>query len=66
LLLAVFFYLPAYSPITPGPTNHVLHCGSPSQPLRGWRWLDNDLVNFISSGAGALLAAGFWIFIVGQ
>jgi uncharacterized protein (TIGR00297 family) len=42
------------------------HCGSPSKPLRGWRWLDNDMVNFISSGVGALIAAGLWIFIVGQ
>ena len=28
-----------------------------TRPLRGWRWLDNDWVNFISSAAGAALAA---------
>ena len=31
--------------------------GTPNTPLRGWRWLDNDWVNFISSGVGAALAA---------
>ncbi len=36
----------------------IHHCGSRSRPLRGWGWLNNDLVNFISSGLGALVAAG--------
>ena len=41
----------------------IHHCGSPSRHLRGWRWLNNDVVNFISSGVGALVAAGltFWL-----
>jgi uncharacterized protein (TIGR00297 family) len=34
-------------------------CGSQTVQLRGWRWLDNDWVNFFCSLAGALLAAGF-------
>ena len=32
-------------------------CGEATKPLRGWRWLNNDLVNFVSSVAGGLLAA---------
>jgi uncharacterized protein (TIGR00297 family) len=36
----------------------IHHCGSQSRPLRGWGWLDNDVVNFISSVVGALLAVG--------
>ena len=40
----------------------VHHCDSRSRPLRGWGWLDNDVVNFISSGVGALLAAGLALF----
>lgn len=31
-------------------------CGTPTRPLRGWRWLDNDWVNGLSSVLGALLA----------
>ena len=39
---------------------HPLHtCGTPTLPLRGWRWLDNDLVNFLASLTGALLALAF-------
>ncbi len=38
---------------------HPAHtCGAPTRRLRGWRWLNNDLVNFLSSVAGALLAVG--------
>lgn len=40
---------------------HPLHrCGNPTRPLRGWRWLDNDWVNLLSSFAGAALAAMLW------
>jgi len=42
----------------------IHHCGSPSRPLRGWRWLNNDVVNFISSGVGALIAAGLTLRFV--
>lgn len=31
--------------------------GTPNTLLRGWRWLDNDWVNFLSSCVGALLGA---------
>ncbi|MDM8528483.1 DUF92 domain-containing protein [Anaerolineales bacterium HSG24] len=36
--------------------------GQPNQPLRGWSWLNNDMVNFISSLVGAWLA---WLVCVG-
>jgi uncharacterized protein (TIGR00297 family) len=40
---------------------HPVHtCGTPTLPLRGWRWLDNDGVNFGASLAGALVSAGVW------
>lgn len=36
---------------------HPLHtCGTPTIHIRGWRWLDNDWVNFACSLSGALLA----------
>ncbi|MEP6491458.1 MAG: DUF92 domain-containing protein [bacterium] len=36
---------------------HIHDCGAATAPRRGLQWLDNDLVNFISSAAGGLLAA---------
>jgi len=40
-------------------------CGGPTRPLRGWRWLDNDWVNFLSSVLGAAVAAGAWLALMG-
>jgi uncharacterized protein (TIGR00297 family) len=35
---------------------YPLHiCGTQTSPLRGWRWLDNDRVNFIASLVGAVV-----------
>ena len=36
----------------------VHRCGTETRLLRGWRWLGNDVVNFIASAVGALVAAG--------
>lgn len=36
---------------------HPLHtCGNATRRVRGWAWLDNDWVNFVSAAAGALAA----------
>lgn len=44
---------------------HLLHtCGTQTQPTRGWRWLNNDLVNFSASMVGALIGAGVWLLLV--
>ena len=38
---------------------HPTHsCGTKTRLLRGWPWLNNDWVNFLSAAAGALLASG--------
>lgn len=44
-------------------TESAVHrCGRAAQPLRGWRWLNNDLVNLLASVGGGLLAASLaWI-----
>jgi uncharacterized protein (TIGR00297 family) len=43
---------------------HPLHtCGNPTSPLRGQAWLNNDVVNFTCSLAGALAGAGLYILI---
>ena len=36
----------------------VHRCGTQTRLSRGWRWLGNDLVNFIASAVGALVATG--------
>lgn len=36
---------------------HPVHvCGTPTELLRGWRWLNNDLVNALSVAVGAAFA----------
>ena len=38
-------------------TERTLHrCGTQTRQIRGWRWLDNDLVNLLSSVVGSLAA----------
>lgn len=38
-------------------TERLLHrCGAPTTQLRGWRWLDNEGVNFVASLVGAGVA----------
>jgi uncharacterized protein (TIGR00297 family) len=38
----------------------VHRCGNRTSHLRGWRWLDNDLVNFISACIGAFVCILIW------
>ena len=38
-------------------------CGQKTRPLRGWRWLDNDGVNGLSSVAGSLVALALARFL---
>ena len=39
-------------------TERLTHdCGAATRPLRGFEWLDNDVVNFLSNAAGGILAA---------
>lgn len=40
---------------------HPLHtCGMPTSPLRGWKWMNNDMVNFLCALSGAIVAL-LWI-----
>lgn len=40
---------------------YPLHtCGTPTTLHRGWAWLDNDWVNFISAAAGALITVAIF------
>jgi uncharacterized protein (TIGR00297 family) len=39
-------------------------CGLRTSQVRGWRWLNNDVVNFLSSACGALVAIALWGVLV--
>lgn len=42
-------------------TEQTIHrCGTPAAYHHGWRWLDNDWVNFVASGAGAMVSLVAW------
>jgi uncharacterized protein (TIGR00297 family) len=42
-------------------TEREVHkCGNVTRPLRGWSWLNNDLVNLFASFVGGLVAVGLW------
>ena len=44
---------------------HPLHlCGAQTTLRRGWRWFDNDWVNFFCSLVGALLAVALWTALI--
>lgn len=39
----------------------IHRCGHPTRWRRGWRWLDNDGVNFLASCAGSVIALGIYL-----
>jgi uncharacterized membrane protein len=44
---------------------HPLHsCGAGTIHQRGWRWLNNDWVNFFCSLVGAITAVAAWYLLV--
>jgi uncharacterized protein (TIGR00297 family) len=38
-------------------------CGSPTNQIRGWTWINNDVVNLVCSLTGAIVAAGIWLLL---
>lgn len=47
------------------PGEHPVHrCGAPARRTRGYRWIDNDVVNLLGTGAGAGVALGLatWLW----
>lgn len=43
--------------------NPVHHCGQAARPWRGWGWLNNDLVNWVASLIGGLVAMSLAWFL---
>jgi uncharacterized protein (TIGR00297 family) len=56
--LQAIYWCPACEKETERHPRHT--CGSETRQFRGWRWLDNDWVNWLASLAGALVALGIW------
>lgn len=45
-------------------TERQVHsCGARTRPLRGWGWMNNDMVNFVASLVGGLLAGSLGLLI---
>ncbi len=59
--LQVIYLCPACGKETEQHPRHS--CGAQTEYLRGWRWLNNDLVNLAASLMGAGAACLFWLAI---
>lgn len=57
--LQAIYYCPACQKETERSPRHG--CGAATHWLRGWRWLNNDWVNFFCSLAGAVTASLLWL-----
>lgn len=57
--IQAIYYCPACDKETERHPQHL--CGAQTVYKRGWHWLNNDLVNFVSSLVGALAALGVWL-----
>jgi uncharacterized protein (TIGR00297 family) len=43
---------------------HPIHtCGSPTSQVRGWSWINNDMVNLACSLMGAIVTGGLWLLL---
>lgn len=38
-------------------------CGHATRPIRGWSWLNNDLVNLFASLVGGVVAVALWAYL---
>ena len=45
-------------------TEKKMHCNKPTRPLRGWGWMNNDMVNFLSSVVGGGMAVLVYSLLV--
>ena len=59
--LKAIYWCPSCSKETERHPTHI--CGSATERLRGWRWLNNDMVNFACSMMGSFVAAGLWLLL---
>jgi len=56
-----------YCPQCEKETEQRVHrCGTSTHPLRGIPWFDNDVVNFVATGIGTLIAMLLALPVVGR
>ncbi len=55
------FFCPVCQKETEHSPRHT--CGTPTRWQRGWRWMNNDVVNALASFAGAALAVAVWAWL---
>ncbi len=55
------YYCPQCDKETEHTPTHT--CGTPTLWRRGWRWMNNDMVNFLASLVGAVVAVGVFLLI---
>ncbi len=49
-----------YCPLCETETERRIHrCGTPTQPLRGIAWMNNDAVNFLATACGSVVAMAY-------
>ena len=51
-----------YDPVREKETEKIVYDenGETMAPIRGWDWMNNDMVNFLSSIFGALITVALW------
>jgi uncharacterized protein (TIGR00297 family) len=57
--IQAIYYCPSCEKETERHPAHI--CGTETTQMRGWSWLNNDLVNLLASAVGAGVALGIWI-----
>ena len=55
------YWCPACNKETERHPNHT--CGSPTSRIRGWSWINNDVVNLACSLMGAVVATAVWLLL---
>ncbi|NIM93597.1 MAG: DUF92 domain-containing protein [Anaerolineales bacterium] len=61
--IQAMYYCPSCNKQTERHPTHT--CGTDTYQIRGWSWMTNDVVNFIASMTGAIIAGIIWILAKG-
>lgn len=59
--LQAMYYCPTCQKET---ERHTHSCGTTTQPLRGWHWMDNDVVNALATLCGSAISMLLYVLLV--